>query len=484
MKHPLNQILYGPPGTGKTWSTVHRTLAIIEGKSVKEVENEIESENSKSVKQRFNEMKDCGQIEMVTFHQSFSYEDFIEGIRPVLGDSGNDSSNVQYEIVDGVFKRIADRACENLRRSNRDHAEIDLDALLEAYADDVEARLQEGEEIKLRSSDNKIDYRIGAVNRKNELFKSITVRGAQSTWITRLARRIIERDYQKFCNKEIKSHSDIRPSWSKRLKAHPQSRSHFALFGEIKKFQDRWNPEEQPIRQAVDERMNYVLIIDEINRGNIAKIFGELITLIEDTKRIGGTDATTVTLPYSSNSDDDDRFGVPKNLYIIGTMNTADRSIALLDTALRRRFDFIEMMPQANFALIAKDIKGVNCQELLRVMNERIVVLFDREHQIGHSYFIGVDSMETLSHAFRNRIIPLLQEYFYDDWGKIDAVLNNNKFVTKTEINSDFSNNPDLVDSGRTIYELIKADDSEWKNPERYQAIYEPTTPAAENNGE
>ncbi len=351
MKHPLNQILYGPPGTGKTWNTVHRALAIIEGKSVKEVENEIESENSKSVKQRFDELKECGQIEMVTFHQSFSYEDFIEGIKPVLDGAGDASGDVKYEIVDGVFKKIADRACEHLR-------------------------------------------------------------------------------------------------------------------------------------QAVDERMNYVLIIDEINRGNIAKIFGELITLIEDTKRIGGTDATTVTLPYSSNSDDDDRFGVPKNLYIIGTMNTADRSIALLDTALRRRFDFIEMMPQANLALIAKDIEGVNCQELLRVMNERIVVLFDREHQIGHSYFIGVDNMEKLSHAFRNRIIPLLQEYFYDDRGKIDAVLHNNKFVTKTEINSDFSNNPDLVDSGRTIYELIKADDSEWKNPERYQAIYKTTTPAAENNDE
>ena len=400
--------------------------------------------------------------------------------------AGNDSSNVQYEIVDGVFKRIADRACENLRRSNRDHAEIDLDALLEAYADDVEARLQEGEEIGFPMPKSKIDFRIDEVTRKeNGLFRSIVLRwigvkkgGHHELYLTK---GIIRRDYEKFCNKEIQSCKNIRkPDGS--LKEHSHAQHYFALYGHIQKFQDRWNPEEQP-KQAVDE-MNYVLIIDEINRGNTAKIFGELITLIEDTKRIGGTDATTVTLPYSSNSDDDDRFGVPKNLYIIGTMNTADRSIALLDTAFRRRFDFIEMMPQANLALIAKDIKGVNCQELLRVMNERIVVLFDREHQIGHSYFIGVDSMEKLRHAFRNRIIPLLQEYFYDDWGKIDAVLNNNKFVTKTEINSDFSNNPDLVDSGRTIYELIKADAPEWNNPERYQAIYEPTTPAAENNGE
>ena len=336
MKRPLNQILYGPPGTGKTWNTVNHALAIIEGTAVEE----LESEKRDSVKQRFDKLKESGQIEMVTFHQNFAYEDFIEGIRPVLDGGSGDSNNVHYEIVDGVFKRISNRAKENLTKSSQ----------------------------------------------------------------------------------------------------------------------------------------NYVLIIDEINRGNIAKIFGELITLIEDTKRIGNEDSMTVALPYSSNSkDEDDSFGVPNNLYIIGTMNTADRSIALLDTALRRRFDFIEMMPQPDHDLIWDNVEGVNCQTLLAMMNKRITALLDREHQIGHSYLMEVDSMEKLANVFQNKIIPLLQEYFYDDWAKIDLALNKNKFVTTTKIEGNLFGDTELVDANRSIYELIEAKSLEWKNPENYKKIYATT---------
>lgn len=325
--HSLNQILYGPPGTGKTYNTVNYAVAIIEGKSL----DELEGEDREEIKQRFDKLKEKGQIEMVTFHQNFTYEDFIEGIRPVLDDEDRD---IEYELHKGVFREIADQARE-------------------------------------------------------------------------------------------------------------------------------------------DADQNYVLIIDEINRGNIAKIFSELITLIEPSKRIGSKkDETTVTLPYSKK-----KFGVSNNLYIIGTMNTADRSIAPLDTALRRRFEFIEMMPKPYHDSISKNIEVggevVNCQKLLAAMNKRIHFLFDREHQIGHTYLLDVNDLESLATTFKNKIIPLLQEYFYDNWEKIDLVLNCNGFIDpQPSIDSNLFKNSDLIDEERKIYELLPDDDDKWKNPKSYQTIY------------
>jgi 5-methylcytosine-specific restriction endonuclease McrBC GTP-binding regulatory subunit McrB len=170
---------------------------------------------------------------------------------------------------------------------------------------------------------------------------------------------------------------------------------------------------------TIKESKNFVLIIDEINRGNVSQIFGELITLIEEDKRLGEAEELKATLPYSK-----EKFGVPNNLYIIGTMNTADRSVEALDTALRRRFSFEEMMPKYDLPeLKDKTIDSIHLMKLLETINSRIKKLLDRDHQIGHSYFFGIDSLEKLKSVFKDKIIPLLQEYFFGDYGKIGFVL-------------------------------------------------------------
>ena len=222
------------------------------------------------------------------------------------------------------------------------------------------------------------------------------------------------------------------------------------------------------IAEAAEEETNkpFVLIIDEINRGNIAKIFGELITLIEDSRRLDSDDETKVTLPYSQKS-----FGVPKNLYLIGTMNTADRSIQLLDAALRRRFDFVEMMPRPD--LLNRKVEGVvDLQLMLQEMNNRITALFDREHQIGHTYLLGVNTIKELSVVFQNKIFPLLQEYFFQDWSKIRFVLNENGFVIGQKV---LNLPPELepTNEDRVIFDRLPQHSPEWKDPKEYQKIYQ-----------
>lgn len=452
MKYSLNQILYGPPGTGKTWNTVNHAVAIIEGKPL----DELEEEDRKEVKQRFDKLKEEGQIEMGTFHQNFTYEDFIEGIRPVLDD---DDENIKYKLSEGVFRKVADRANKNRIQSEQTG---DMDELLQAFAESIEERLELGEEINLSPPDARSGATIRKVNRSEDgNFKSVLL-GGSVTSPHLLNAGVIKQKYDAFYKGEIAKPEDIKGKTGNRQGL---ATYYFPLFQKIKQFHDeKWQSKESvPIK-----KQNYVLIIDEINRGNIAKIFGELITLIEPSKRIGSKeDETTVTLPYSK-----EEFGVPDNLYIIGTMNTADRSIALLDTALRRRFRFIEMMPDSKH--VSDNIDGVDCKKLLDAMNNRIRFLLDREHQIGHTYFLDVKRVtgkESLEAIFKNQIIPLLQEYFYDNWEKIDLVLNCNGFVHEIPFESDLFKNSDLIDEERKIYELSD-DDGKWEDPESYQAIY------------
>ena len=341
-----NMILYGPPGTGKTYITATYAVLICGWYTLDTLKNM----NHSKIMEIYHELEQEGRIGFTTFHQSYGYEDFIEGIRPVLDKEKTDAQN-------------------------------------------------QSEEQKSEKSRN-LEYTMEA-----GVFKA-------------------------FCEK-----------------AKEES--------------------EKP----------YVFIIDEINRGNISRIFGELITLIEESKRKGEADERSVILPYSGLP-----FNVPSNVYIIGTMNTADRSIALLDTALRRRFSFVEMMPDTE---VLKDIKIevpkmpdavdkkagnastagektgnaagnegkiiIDVQKLLEIINQRIEVLYDREHTIGHAYFCGLKenaTLDGLKNIFKKSVLPLLQEYFFDDYEKIAMVLGDNQ---KRNRNYKFI----VEDNGKDIHTLF-----------------------------
>ena len=458
---PTNLILYGPPGTGKTYCTAAEAIRLCGEAVPRNHENPI---------QTYRRLLTAGRIEFVTFHQSMSYEDFVEGRQPVTGtEEGDDtvSTGFRLETLPGIFRRIVRRAETSRGRppaggavtikdrqvfkmsigeaSNPEDAHLfeeaikdnytllgfeDIDWSDGKYADwkaIIEACKAHGEieghtQVNARSGAVQMPFifrnrvrqgDIVIVSKGNLLFRAIGKftgdyefhprsgggyahrRAVHWLWLDKQGVPVSEIYSRRFTQKTIYglSTDDLKvPALERYLNSQHTD--------------------------ASDEPEAFVLIIDEINRANISKVFGELITLIEPDKRLGQPNELKVRLPYSG-----DDFGVPSNLHILGTMNTADRSIALLDTALRRRFTFREMMPDPDLLKDTAKACELDLPQILSTINERIEYLYDREHQIGHAYFINCTSRADVDEVMRRKVIPLLAEYFFEDWEKVAAVL-------------------------------------------------------------
>jgi 5-methylcytosine-specific restriction protein B len=468
-KHPLNQILYGPAGTGKTYNTINYALSILDGRDP-------EKQQTQDDRDKFKRYMDEGRISFVTFHQSYGYEDFVEGIKVV-----SENNQLTYPIIPGIFKNICQLASANVKSNISEKFDLgnraiwkmslgragieddlyrsclDNDVVLLGWGDDIDfTGCNELQTIKQKLTEfdypiNQLDTASSYVNTfKNKIKNGDLIVITDGNLKFRAIAEVIGA-YEYDSEQEFSYHQVRKVKW---LKSFSPSLKNEDYFKKIFSQSTVYNLEnavdkdklQNLLTKGKNEKSNidnkYVLIIDEINRGNISKIFGELITLIEESKRVGKAEALEIILPNSPNK----KFGVPKNLYIIGTMNSSDRSLTSVDIALRRRFEFVEIMPKPE---ILKDIKitkenkvveAIDVAKLLEVMNKRIKVLLDRDHCIGHAYFTELKptsekaaaTVQELMQIFEKKIIPLLQEYFFDDWSKIKLVLGNNGMI-KTE---------------------------------------------------
>lgn len=483
-----NYILYGPPGTGKTYETVYFAVAIIENKPLEE----IKKQDFDSVMERYKVYKKKEQIVFTTFHQAYGYEEFIEGIRPVMDEEEEFSKELPFQVQKGTFLSFCEKAelatvidegkyplrdeptvwkvslCKTgdneIRRECLGHEHIRI--AWDTYGEDIDKikhfeyggskvlnsfinKMQIGDIVMSCYSERVVDA-IGVVTGEYEWidFYDSYKRQRKVEWLI----KDIREDIYELNNKKNMTQATV-------------YRLNHMNPAEVLKIVER--------NKKKTETKNYVFIIDEINRGNISKIFGELITLLEPAKRLGGKEEIKVKLPYSGHL-----FGVPKNVYVIGTMNTADRSIALLDTALRRRFYFLEKLPDSSlFRDVTVD--GVDIEKLLVCINQRIALLYDREHMIGHSYFLKLKqleqpSCEDLKQIFRYEIIPLLQEYFYDDYEKIRLVLGDNGKREGEQMIQKVSINPQLFkDDLEDIEEIVtyKINEEAFHKIEAYKKI-------------
>lgn len=384
---PLNTILYGPPGAGKTYSTIDRAVAIADGQS---------AGNHADNKKRFDQLRADGRIEFITFHQNYSYEDFVTGLRPEPG-----AHTLKFERVPGIFMDIATRARENWERSKISSPNAPV--VVEPSFDDVfysffQKLIEEevpGVEIKMRSksfSITKIDF---------------------------------EDQHIKFTKNSGGTGHDLVISIVKGIydgsRTYRQDGLGIYYFPLVDALKEHSKQIKKPV--PTEALLNYVLIIDEINRANISRVFGELITLLEDDKRLGEENELRVTLPGGIRD-----FGVPPNLHIIGTMNTADKSIALVDIALRRRFEFVGMYPTSALLdqLVSEGRISESGQRLLQTLNTGIFKNKNTaDFLIGHAYLFGKMQDAQIEDVIQKKIIPLLMEYFSGRHQEVSDLFNN-----------------------------------------------------------
>jgi 5-methylcytosine-specific restriction protein B len=456
MPDPTNLILYGPPGTGKTYRTAREAVRLC-GEAI--------PADRAQLMARYEELRAEGRIEFVTFHQNFSYEDFVEGLRPETGEGAGFS----LQPHDGVFAKLV-KDCLTKRRDSKEAIKLQGRSFFKMSLGEAgksewnwvfEQALEEG---YIYLGFGNIDWTDERYADKSEILKACEHHRGELGMFTQQASLslqsgpvkgpdafrnklktgdivIVSKGLQKFravglvtggyeyaptpsghyCHRR-----KVQWLWSDPdgIDVHQIADKQFSIESIYQLYPEKLKlpalqqlvNTEQDSDHEIGEIRPHVLVIDEINRANVSKVFGELITLIEPDKRLGMANALEVRLPYSKRL-----FGVPANLHIIGTMNTADRSIALLDTALRRRFRFEEIAPDP--MLLGENVGGVDLRAVLGAINDRIEYLIDRDHRIGHAFFIDCATRADIDAAMRDKVIPLLQEYFFDDWGRIAAVV-------------------------------------------------------------
>lgn len=399
-KSPLNQILYGPPGTGKTYNSINKAIEIINP-------NFDLTQDRETVKNEFDRLVAEGQIVFTTFHQSMSYEDFIEGIKPKIDEDANENKQVVYEIEDGIFKRLVENAKKVKTASKEIIENYSFDDAWDDLVNEAERNLENKTPLVLSIQTPNLGLKIIEISERGNLkLKPIYSEDAKEYTVSYSRAKKLQEAFPVL---------SVVKNIDKEFRAVIGGSNSTAYWSILNYINQKINQNSKIIKQENTlPALPHVLIIDEINRGNVSQIFGELITLIEESKRLGEVEALEVTLSYSKK-----KFGVPSNVYIIGTMNTADRSVEALDTALRRRFSFVEMMPNGKIFDSLNFTDNYDRKGIMQKINQRIEVLLDRNYTLGHSYFIKED----FKNSFENEIIPLLQEYFYNDYGKIGLVL-------------------------------------------------------------